>query len=94
MVPIQLWSSEQGGMGVRPEDVMAVKRNLATPPEFHRPANSAHFAFEFPCSTEVARAMSFVCTDPRGFDRAEFHKTFNAQVLEFFQKNLPSGADK
>jgi predicted dienelactone hydrolase len=86
--PIQLWSSEHGGMGVRPEDVTSVERNLPNTPEFHRPANSAHFAFQFPCSKEVAQAMSFVCTDPPGFDRADFHRKFNAQVVRFFRKNL------
>jgi predicted dienelactone hydrolase len=92
--PIQLWSSEHGGMGVRPEDVTSLERNLPKPPEFHRPANSAHFAFEFPCSKEVAQAMSFVCTDQPGFDRAEFHREFNTQVLKFFRKNLTGGSGR
>jgi len=91
--PIQLWSSEHGGMGVRPEDVTSVERNLPNTPEFHRPANSAHFAFQFPCSKEVAQAMSFVCTDPPGFDRADFHRKFNAQVLKFFRRNLTGNND-
>jgi predicted dienelactone hydrolase len=86
--PIQLWSSEHGGMGVRPEDVASVKRDLPTQPEFHRPANSGHFSFLFPCSNEVAKAAPFLCTDPPGFDRADFHSKLNAQVLEFFRKNL------
>jgi predicted dienelactone hydrolase len=86
--PIQLWSSEHGGMGVRPEDVASVKDNLPNISEFHRPANSGHLSFQFPCSNEVAKAMSFICTDPPGFDRTSFHATFNAQVLEFFRKNL------
>jgi predicted dienelactone hydrolase len=89
--PIQLWSSEHGGMGIRPEDVASVRRNLPKAPEFHRPAHSAHFAFQFPCSQEVARAMAFVCADPPGFDRADFHRKFNAQVLKFFRKNLAAG---
>jgi predicted dienelactone hydrolase len=86
--PIQLWSSEQGGMGVRPEDVASVAKNLPHPSEFHRVANAGHFAFLFPCSDEVAKERAFVCTDPPGYDRAAFHKKFNAQVLEFFRKNL------
>jgi predicted dienelactone hydrolase len=88
--PIQLWSSEHGGMGVRPEDVASVEKNLPDRPEFHRPVNSGHFSFLFPCSQEVAKQAAFLCTDPPGFDRAEFHKKLNAQVLEFFRKNLPS----
>jgi predicted dienelactone hydrolase len=88
IAPIQLWSSEHGGMGVRPEDVASVKKDLPTRPEFHRPANSGHFSFLLPCSNEVAKAAPFLCTDPPGFDRADFHAKLNAQVLEFFRKNL------
>lgn len=88
MAAIQLWSSDHGGMGVRPEDVASVKRNLPNTPEFHRPTNSGHLSFQFPCSNEVAKVMSFVCTDPPGFDRAGFHRKLNARVLEFFRKHL------
>ena len=86
--PVQLWSSEHGGMGVRPGDVASVRGNLPHAPEFHRPANSVHFSFLFPCSEEEAKVMSFQCTDALGFDRTEFHRRFNAQVLTFFLKNL------
>ena len=86
--PIQLWSSEDGGMGVRPEDVASVKKNLPKTPEFHRPTNSGHLSFQFPCSSEEAQAMSFICTDPPGFDRVDFHRKFNTQVLAFFRKHL------
>ena len=92
LAPIQLWSSEQGGMGVRPEDVASVTTNLPRGPEFHRPAHSGHFAFLFPCPNEVAKAAPLLCTEPPGFDRAGFHRKFNAQVLEFFRKNLPSAS--
>ena len=73
--------------------VASVERNLPTKPEFHRPANSGHFSFLFPCSNEVAKVAPFLCTDPPGIDRADFHRKLNAQVLAFFRKNLnpPSG---
>lgn len=86
--PIQLWGSEHGGMGVRPEDVTSVAKNLPEAPEFHRPANSAHFSFLFPCSDEVMKMRPELCVESSGFDRAAFHKKLNAQVLEFFRKNL------
>lgn len=94
VAPIQLWSSDHGGMGVRPEDVAAVAENLPNPPEFHRPAHSGHFSFLFPCSMEVAKAAPFLCTDPPGFDRTDFHKKLNAQLLEFFRKNLASSSGR
>jgi predicted dienelactone hydrolase len=86
--PIQLWSSEQGGMGVRPEDVALVRENLPHAPDFRRPAGSAHLSFQFPCSSDVTKAMPFICTDPPDFDRASFHRTFNAEVLQFFREQL------
>jgi predicted dienelactone hydrolase len=88
--PIQFWSSELGGMGVRTVDVASVERNLPRVPEFHHVANSGHFSFLFPCSDQEAKVMSFQCTDPPGFDRAGFHGTLNAQMLEFFRKNVSS----
>jgi predicted dienelactone hydrolase len=90
MAPIQLWSSERGGMGVRPEDVALVAKHLPNDAEYHRPANSGHFSFLFPCSSEVAKADPFECADAPGFDRANFHRKFNTQVLEFLRKHLLS----
>jgi predicted dienelactone hydrolase len=86
--PVQLWSSESGGMGVRPEEVSAIAMNLPVEPEFHRVAGSGHLSFDCPCSSDQVSAHLFVCTDPPGFDRTAFHKDFNTQVLGFFRKNL------
>ncbi|HET7086647.1 MAG TPA: hypothetical protein VFI23_17910 [Rhizomicrobium sp.] len=86
--PIQLWSSEKGGAGVTPEKVAAVAHDLPQPPEFHLVPNTAHPAFAFPCSPAVVKVAMEFCTDPPDFDRAAFHKTFNAQVLRFFREKL------
>ena len=86
--PIQLWSSDHGGDGVRPEDVASIEKNLPTPPEFHRPANSGHFSFLFPCSKEAAKAVPYVCTDSPGFNREVFHRELNIKILDFFRENL------
>jgi len=88
--PIQLWSSALGGQGVTPKDVEAVAQGLPVGPEFHRVPNSTHMSFIFPCTPAFAKTNPpQVCTDPPGFDRTEFHKDFNAEVLAFFRKNLP-----
>lgn len=87
--PIQLWSSERGGMGARPEDVVAVAHNLPKWPDFHQVANAAHMSFLAPCTADEAKALpKMICTDPPKFDRAAFHRTFNAQVLRFFRRKL------
>jgi predicted dienelactone hydrolase len=87
-VPIQLWRSEHGGDGVTPDSVTLVAENLPVKPDFHTVANARHFAFLTPCQEAVAAKMSDLCSDPQGFDRAEFHRQFNASVVEFFRHAL------
>ncbi len=88
--PVQLWSSDYGGMGVRPEDVSAIRINLPINPEFYRATGAGHLSFDCPCSEDQvkARPPNIVCTDPPGFDRTEFHRRFNAIVVDFFRRQL------
>ena len=87
-VPIQLWRSERGGDGVTPESVAAVADNLPVKTALRTVPHAEHFAFLPPCPDEVARSAPEICTDPPGFDRAAFHQEFNAQVVEFFLREL------
>jgi predicted dienelactone hydrolase len=90
-VPIQLWSSELGGMGVRPQEVSAVAMNLPEKPEFHLVVGATHLSFDCPCSKEAKLSNpTVVCVDPPGFDRAAFHREFNEHVAAFFQKHFPN----
>lgn len=50
--------------------------------------NAGHFSFLAPCSPAHARAIPRICVDAPGFDRAAFHREFNAEVLAFFGKHL------
>jgi len=88
-VPIQLWRSELGGDGVTPASVAFVAQSLPVSPDFHTVANAGHFAFLPPCPPALASQMSDICTDPPGFERAEFHRQFNAAVVDFFRRALP-----
>jgi predicted dienelactone hydrolase len=88
-IPLQLWASERGGDGVAPESVAAVNRNLPAKHEYHVVPSSGHFAFVL-CPPALATAVPEICTDASGFDRAAFHKQFNADVLAFFQAELRS----
>ena len=87
-VPVQLWSSEHGGDGVTPRSVAAIGRMLASSPDYRLVPNAGHFAFLAPCSPAQANAIPRICVDAPGFDRVEFHKEFNAEVLAFFRKHL------
>ncbi|MGO4569572.1 alpha/beta hydrolase family protein [Rhizobium sp. 2YAF20] len=87
-VPVQLWGSERGGDGVTQESVAGIANELPMKPEFHAVPNSQHFDFLPPCPAELAKSAPAICADEPGFDRAEFHKEFDAEVLAFFRKNL------
>jgi len=85
--PVQLWASELGGAGVFLRDVAPLDTNLVAPHEFHVVRNAGHFAF-FLCPPTLAQTDPDLCTDRSGFDRAVFHKEFNAAALKFLQDNL------
>jgi predicted dienelactone hydrolase len=87
-VPVSLWSSALGGQGVDPASVAAIADNLGTKVEYHPVPNSTHLSFLFPCTPAIAKLDHEACTDPPGFDRAAFHKDFDAAALAFFRKNL------
>ena len=87
-VPVQLWGSERGGDFVTPENVRDIAGWLPVKPDFHVPPNSQHFDFLAPCSADLAKIAPAICVDADGFDRAAFHKEFNADVVAFFLKHL------
>ena len=88
-IPLQVWRSETGAKdrGVDPEGVARVLNSLPNQPAVHI-APSDHFAFHPPCTPESAAKLQRFCTDPAGFDRAAFHREFNASVVQFFQQHL------
>jgi predicted dienelactone hydrolase len=91
-VPVQLWESERGGDGVSPESVAAVNRNLPAQHEYHIVPNAGHFAFLAPCPPPLTEKRPELCTDAPSFDRAAFHKRFDANVVRFFQTQLAKGS--
>jgi predicted dienelactone hydrolase len=88
--PVQLWGSELGGAGVFLRDVAPLDTTLSSPHEFHVVRSAGHFAF-FLCPPALAQTDRDVCTDRNGFDRAAFHKEFNAAAVKFLQDNLNGG---
>jgi predicted dienelactone hydrolase len=87
-IPVQLWASEFGGDGVLPHSVDIVDKNLPTKHEYHVVPNSGHFAFLAPCPPALVAELPYICKDAGGFDRAAFHRQFNADVLAFLRAQL------
>lgn len=87
-IPVQLWASELGGDGVQPHSVDIVDKNLPTKHDYRVVANSGHFAFLAPCPPKLVEQLPYICKDAGDFDRAAFHRQFNADVLAFFRVQL------
>jgi predicted dienelactone hydrolase len=90
-VPIQLWRGAQDHIVVDEWSTAPVVAALPRKPELHVVAGADHFAFLAPCSAQLAQMAPEICQDPPGFDRAAFHRVFDAEVVRFFRATLPPG---
>jgi predicted dienelactone hydrolase len=87
-IPLQIWRSEFGGHGVGSESTARTASELPGAPEVHT-VPAGHYAFLAPCSRQLAAAVPRICTDePASFDRAAFHRDFDASVIRFFRDSL------
>jgi len=87
-IPIQLWRAEDDHILPNPDYAEAVRANLPRPPEFHLVKNGDHFDFLAPCSDALRQAAPDICVSRAGFDRVAFHRTFNREVVGFFERTL------
>jgi predicted dienelactone hydrolase len=87
-IPVQYWRAEVGIGIIDPDGTARIARALPGKPEIHN-VPASHFAFLAPCSPHLAAALPRICTDkPASFDRAAFHREFNASVGRFFRDHL------
>jgi predicted dienelactone hydrolase len=86
-IPLQLWRSELGGAGVDAPGTKRVAESLPGQSEVHT-MPAGHFGFLPPCSPQFAETLPRFCTDPPGFDRAAFHRDFDANIVRFFRQHL------
>lgn len=86
-IPVQFWRSEQGGGGVNAEGTARLAQSLPGKPDIHM-IHAGHFAFLPPCTPQFAANLPRFCSDPPGFDRAAFHRDFDASIVGFFREHL------
>lgn len=89
-IPLQFWRAElaTAGVDLDPAGVARVARSLPGNPDIHA-VPAGHFVFLAPCSRELTAALPRICSDvPPDFDRAAFHREFNADVIRFFREKL------
>ncbi|WP_345335142.1 alpha/beta hydrolase family protein [Novosphingobium ginsenosidimutans] len=84
-VPVQLWAGSADETVPYASNTAIVRNLLPQAPEFHNVDGAVHLSFLAPCT---AQTPAFLCQDRPGFDRAQFHASFNQSVTAFFQKQL------
>lgn len=87
-LPLQLWRAGDDQVLPDPYYASAVRAGLPKAPDYHVVAKAGHFDFLTPCNDEGKVNAALVCASAPGFDRAAFHRDFDAKVVEFFQANL------
>jgi predicted dienelactone hydrolase len=88
-IPIQLWRGDRDEILTNPYHAQNVHDGLPIKPEYRVVPNAGHFAFLAPCNAALQSIAPDICRDPAGFDRATFHREFNAAVVAFFKAKLP-----
>jgi predicted dienelactone hydrolase len=86
--PVQLWKAADDEILPGDDYAEAVHRNLPKPHDYRVVAAARHFDFLTPCNAKPAPEVAVICASAPGFDRAAFHKTFNAAVVRFFSDQL------
>lgn len=86
--PIQLWAGDRDSTVPMATNAAIVGSLLPTRPDFHLASGAAHLSFLPPCGLGKLILPRMLCTDPEGFDRAAFHRTFNREVVAFFNASL------
>ena len=88
--PVQLWKADEDQVLPAPDYADVVRAALPTPPEFHAVKGAGHFDFLAPCTAALAKVAASICTSQPGFDRVDFHHSFDGEVVRFFKVHLQS----
>ncbi len=87
-IPVQLWQAGADDILPAPYNVEPIRDRLGAAPEYHRVEGAGHYDFLPPCSPALAAEAPQICTPTPGFDRADFHKDLNREIVGFFQRTL------
>ncbi|HET7605044.1 MAG TPA: dienelactone hydrolase family protein [Sphingomicrobium sp.] len=84
-IPVQLWAGTADDTVPLASNAGHLARLLGPKAEMHAVPRAVHFSFLMPCGL---LGPGELCNDPDGFDRATFHRQFNADVVQFFSSTL------
>lgn len=85
-IPIQMWNGDKDDTVPYATNGLIIQRALGARIEARTLDGAAHLSFLAPCSFLKPPVL---CRDPAGFDRVAAHAAMNAQVVRFFNSQLP-----
>lgn len=84
---VQIWAAAQDERVPYASNVAPLAAALPQPPKLHVIEQAGHFAFLPPCDPAWEQQnpglWATLCKDDPAFDRAAFHKGFNAEIIRF-----------
>jgi predicted dienelactone hydrolase len=87
-IPVDIWIGANDDNTPPQTNALAIAQRLPAQPQAHLVEGAGHASFLAPCGAAGLLMPPIVCRDPRGFDRAAFHRTFDAEVVAFFNRTL------
>lgn len=84
-VPVQIWGGKADVTVPLASNGQYLANLLGPKADMHPVPDAVHFSFLMPCGLI---GPSELCKDPKGFDRAAFHRKFNSDVAKFFRSKL------
>ncbi|MGF6967132.1 putative dienelactone hydrolase [Paraburkholderia sp. WC7.3g] len=86
--PVQLWSAVDDRHQPHPWYDEPIRDQLPRAPDYRVVVNAGHYDSLPPCDARLARMRPEICGSAPGFDRAAFHRRFNADVVRSFESML------
>jgi predicted dienelactone hydrolase len=87
-IRVQLWAGTQDSNAPAATNAALIRDSLKAGPEYRLVPNASHFSFLPPCGAMKVLLPRPLCSDPQGFDRSEFHRAFNRDVVLYFDSTL------
>jgi predicted dienelactone hydrolase len=87
-IPVQIWRGADDRHQPTPWYEERIRTALPRAPDYKVVPDAGHYAFLPPCSDSLRQRAPELCTDRIGFDRAAFHRRFNAELVRFFRAAL------
>lgn len=91
--PVQIWSGLEDNRVPHNSNAKPIAKHLGALAQSHWVKGASHFSFMIQsCSQKLKQfepeTWAFLCVDKEGFNRWEFHRYMNTEIVRFFKKHL------